>query len=208
MPKQTLKRYIPTPAKLREIKSLELLGDWIYQPNLWHINRASASAAFFVGLFVAFVPLPGQMIIAALLAISLSCNLPLSVALCWISNPVTMPPMFYFAYKVGALVLGVPPQTLEFELSWEWISTGLVAIWQPFLLGCAICGFFFGSIGYFTIQTLWRWQAVQRWEARRERRRLTLDKATRDVELRQAAIARHDEPDTPTPESTTAQPPR
>ncbi len=208
MPKDTFKRYIPTPGKLRQIKSLQILGEWIYQPNLWHINRNSTSTAFFVGLFVAFVPLPAQMIIAAFLAIWFSCNLPLAVGLCWISNPITMPPIFYFAYKVGAVVMGVPPQNVQFELSWEWISTGLVAIWQPFLLGCLLCGFFFGSLGYFTIQVLWRWQAVQRWEARRERRRITIDKASRDVALRQAVIEQRDGQDTETPGNTTTPPPR
>ena len=208
MPKKTLKRFIPSPAKLRQIKSLEILGEWIYQPNLWHINRASASTAFFVGLFMAFMPIPIQMICAALLAIWLGCNLPLSISLVWISNPLTMAPLFYFAYKVGSVFMGVPPQPLEFALSWEWITTGLIAVWQPFLLGCFVCGFFFGSLGYFTSQGLWRWQAVQRWEARHERRRLALEKTTHDVELRQEAISQHDEPDTEPPGSTTAPPPR
>ncbi|MEP5765573.1 MAG: DUF2062 domain-containing protein [Halieaceae bacterium] len=207
MPKKALKRFIPSPRKLRQIKSLQFLGEWIYQPNLWHINRNSASKAFFVGLFTAFMPIPIQMVMAALLAIWLRCNLPLSVALCWISNPVTIPPLFYFAYRVGAAVLDTPPQVLEFELSLEWISHGLVAIWQPFLLGCVICGFFFGSLGYFTIQTLWRWQALQRWEARQERRRAARAKATHDVELRQAVIARRGAQDTEPPENTTEPPP-
>ena len=66
---------------MREIKSLHLLGDWIYASNLWHINRYSASMAFFVGLFVAFMPIPGQMVLAAVLAVLFGCNLPLSVGL-------------------------------------------------------------------------------------------------------------------------------
>ena len=202
MPKNTLKRFMPTPRKLREVRSLQFLGEWMYQPNLWHINRNSSSKAFFVGLFMAFMPVPIQMILAALVAVRVRCNLPISVGLCWISNPVTMAPLFYFAYRVGAAVMGADIKPLEFQLSWDWISSSLLAIWQPFLLGCVLCGFFFGSLGYFTIQLLWRWQAVQRWEARRLRRRLALEKVSRDVALRQAAIAQHDEPDTAPPGST------
>ena len=208
MPKNTLKRFMPSPRRLKNIRSLRYLGDWIYQPNLWHINRSSASRAFFVGLFMAFVPVPIQMVLAALTAVRVRCNLPIAVGLCWISNPVTMAPLFYFAYRVGATVLGSDPQTMEFQLSWSWISSSLVAVWQPFLLGCLICGFFFGSLGYFTIQTLWRWQAVQRWEARRLRRRLALEKATRDVALRQEAIAQRDAQDKAPPGSTAESPPR
>lgn len=171
MPRQTIKRFIPTPRKLREVKSLQIFGEWIYEPNLWHINRTSTSVACAVGLFVAFVPVPIQMVFACLLSIWLRCNLPLAVALSWITNPVTAGPMFWFAYKVGALVLNVTPRTEQFAMGWEWLSSGLLAVWQPFLLGCLICGFFFASLGYFTINTLWRWQVLQRWEARRERRR-------------------------------------
>ncbi len=208
MPKNTLKRLMPSPGRLRKIKSLHMLGDWLYQPNLWHINRMSASRAFFIGLFLAFCPVPIQMVLAALVAVQVRGNLPLSVALTWISNPITFGPVFYFAYRVGATVLGSQPEALEFELSWAWISSGLVAVWQPFLLGCLICGFFFGSLGFFTIQLIWRWHAVQRWEERRLRRRLALEKATRDVALRQAAISQHDAPDTAPQENKAAQPPR
>jgi len=167
MPKKTLKLIIPSPAKMREIKSLRVLGDWIYATNLWHINRYSASMAFFVGLFVAFMPIPGQMIVAALLAVLLSCNLPLSVGLVWITNPVTLPAVFYLAYRVGAMIIDVPLKDIEFELSFYWLSHHLVSIWRPFLLGCLICGLFFGCLGYFIISMLWRWRVVYHWHERK-----------------------------------------
>ena len=170
MPKKTLKQLAPSPAKLREIKSLQFLGSWIYEPNLWHINRYSASMAFFVGLFVAFMPIPGQMILSAVLAVRLRCNLPLSVGLVWITNPVTIPAIFYLSYRVGALVIDVPVQAIEFELSWEWITHSMASIWQPFLLGCFICGLFFGSLGYFVISMLWRWRVAHHWSERKRQR--------------------------------------
>ena len=86
MPKKTLKSIVPSPARMREIKSLRILGDWIYATNLWHINRYSSAMAFFVGLFVAFMPIPGQMVAAALLAVAFGCNLPLSVGLVYLSD--------------------------------------------------------------------------------------------------------------------------
>ena len=170
MPKKTLKSIVPSPARMREIQSLRLLGDWIYATNLWHINRYSASMAFFVGLFVAFMPIPGQMLLAALLAVLLSCNLPLSVGLVWITNPVTMPAIFYMAYKVGALLIDVPVKEVEFELSIFWLTHSLVAIWKPFLLGCLVSGLFFGSLGYFVLSMLWRWRVSYHWHQRKRRR--------------------------------------
>jgi uncharacterized protein (DUF2062 family) len=202
MRKDTLKRFIPTPTRLRQIKALHVLGDWIYQPNLWHINRHSSATAFFVGFFCAFIPLPSQMIIAAFLSIWLRCNLPLAVALCWITNPVTIPPIFFLAYKVGAVVMGVPPQSVQFELSWEWITHGFLAIWQPFLLGCLLCGVFFGCLGYFVVSTLWRWGVLRRWRARRLRRRRLIKKTIRDVKLRQEEVAQRAGQDTEPQKST------
>jgi uncharacterized protein (DUF2062 family) len=170
MPKKTLKLIVPSPARMREIKSLHLLGDWIYASNLWHINRYSASMAFFIGLFVAFMPIPGQMILAALLAVFFGCNLPLSVGLVWITNPVTMPAIFFISYKVGAMIVDVPLKDIEFELSIYWLSHSMQSIWKPFLLGCLICGLFFGSLGYFLISMLWRWRVAHHWQERKRRR--------------------------------------
>ena len=170
MPKKTLKQLAPTPARLREIKVLRVLGEWIYEPNLWHINRYSAAMAFFVGLFTAFMPIPGQMVLAALLAVRLRCNLPLSVGLVWITNPVTMGPIYYLSYRIGALLIDAPVKQVQFELSWNWLTHSLGAIWQPFLLGCFIAGLFFGSVGYFVISMLWRWRVAHHWKERKRLR--------------------------------------
>ena len=70
-------------------------------PNLWHLNRHSAAGGFGIGLFFAFWPVPFQMWLSAFAAIPLRVNLPLSVATVWLTNPITMPPIFYGAYKVG-----------------------------------------------------------------------------------------------------------
>ena len=170
MPKKTLQSIVPSPARIREISALKVLGDWVYAGNLWHINRYSASMAFFVGLFVAFMPIPGQMFLAALLAIAMKCNLPLSVGLVWITNPVTMPAIFFLAYRVGALMVDAPVGELDFELSFHWLGNSLAAIWKPFLFGCFICGLFFGCVGFFVISQMWRWRVARAWRQRRKRR--------------------------------------
>ena len=170
MPKKTLKSIMPSVARIREIKSLRFLGDWIYETNLWHINRYSASMAFFVGLFVAFMPIPGQMVVAALFALLLRCNLPLSICLVWVTNPLTMPALFFMAYEVGALIVDVPVTEVKFALSFHWLTHTLISIWQPFLLGCLLCGLFFGCLGYFVVSLSWRWRVAVHWKERQRRR--------------------------------------
>ncbi|MGB1141555.1 MAG: DUF2062 domain-containing protein [Halioglobus sp.] len=175
MPKETLKMITPSHARIKNIKALQVLGDWVYASNLWHINRYSASMAFFVGLFVAFMPIPGQMFLAAFLAVLLRCNLPLSVGLVWVTNPVTMAGIYFLSYKVGALIIDVPVKEVEFELSIHWLGTSLQTIWKPFLLGCLISGVFFGCLGYFVISLMWRWRVWYRWRKRKQAREAAKD---------------------------------
>ncbi|AJR08151.1 DUF2062 domain-containing protein [Photobacterium gaetbulicola] len=169
MPRQVIKRIMPSHDVIKRQKALKIFGNVLYNPNLWCLNRRSASGAFAVGLFMAFVPLPSQMIMAAGAAIIFSVNLPLSVCLVWISNPITMPVMFYGAYKVGAWLMDTPHQAFHFELSWEFLLHQMNQIGPPFLLGCAVCSILFSALGYFGIRGLWRYSVVRSWQKRRFR---------------------------------------
>ncbi len=166
MPKRILKKLSADPKKLKEHKHLKVFGVLLDKPNLWHMNRRSVSGAMAVGLFCAFIPLPSQMIIAAAFAILFNVNLPLSVAMVWLSNPITMPPLFYACYLLGAWLLNTPAQEFSFELSWEWISVSLANIWQPFLLGCLIAGILSSLLGYFGMRGFWRYAMIKKWRAR------------------------------------------
>ncbi len=167
MPKKFIKRYLPTPDKIRAIRSLHFLGDILHEPNLWHINRHGVSRAIFIGIFWCFLPLPFQMAAAAFCAIWFNANLPLSVALVWISNPLTMPPIFYFNYKVGAWLLGRPVRSFEFQLSWSWISNRIVEIGIPLYFGSIIIATVAACASYLIIQFLWRRKVRSEWGRRR-----------------------------------------
>ncbi|MGB7934177.1 MAG: DUF2062 domain-containing protein [Gammaproteobacteria bacterium] len=156
MPKKLIKRYLPDHQTLRTHRHLQVFGARLHDPNLWHLNRRSASGAFAVGLFVAFVPIPLQMLLAAALAILARVNLPVSVALVWITNPITLPPVFYICYRVGAWILNEPGPAPNFEFSMEWLQSELAFIWQPFLLGSLLTGIASAVLGYCTVRGLWR----------------------------------------------------
>ena len=98
MPKRFLKRYMPKEHDIRNHKHMRYFGKLLHDPNIWHLNRRSVAGAFSVGLFMAMVPVPFQMILAAAAAIPCRVNLPISVGLVWITNPLTMPAIFYFCY--------------------------------------------------------------------------------------------------------------
>jgi len=148
MPKRFIQKISPNPEKLRKHKHLRFFGGLLHNPNLWHFNRRSISGAFAVGIFCAFIPVPFQMVIAATGAMLFHVNLPVSVLMVWISNPVTMPALFYGCYLLGAWILQTPAQEFAFELSWKWLSESLTHIGEPFLLGCLVAGIASALIGY------------------------------------------------------------
>ncbi|MEM7251467.1 MAG: DUF2062 domain-containing protein [Pseudomonadota bacterium] len=171
MPRKLLRRWLPSPQRFHREQSLRFFGGLLKNRNLWHLNRNSVATAVGVGLFMAFMPLPSQMIIAAGLAILLGCNLPIAVALCWITNPLTIPIFFYGAYKVGAWVLGMPIAAYEFEFSFTWLKSVFADVWLPLLVGCLVLGTLSGLAGNLLTRALWRFQVVSMWRRRQQLRR-------------------------------------
>lgn len=170
MPKRLIKRWLPDQDKLKEHKHLRLFGKLLLDANLWHLNRRSAAGAFAVGLFMAWIPLPCQMLLAAGGAILFRVNLPLSVALVWLSNPVTMPPLFYGAYLVGCQLLGHPAQHIDIQFTWEWLVSVFETLAPPLLLGSLVLALLSSLLGYTLIRTFWRINTVRQWQKRKEAR--------------------------------------
>ena len=156
MSKYLFKKYLPHPDIIVKNRWIKLLGPRLQESGLWHINRKSCSSGVAVGVFCAFVPIPFQMLLAAIASILLRSNILVAVPMVWISNPITMPPMFYFCYLVGAQILNSNIEVFAFELSFTWLLTGLLEIWQPFLLGCLVVGFVTSSLSFVLIRVLWR----------------------------------------------------
>ena len=173
MPRAQFKRWIPDPHRVRNTRGLSFLGNLIHDPNLFHINRHSLSVGFFAGLFVAFLPIPaGQIPLAALLALKLRCNLPIAIILVWISNPLTMPFIYFAQYQFGANILMLEHDTFRFQLSWRWFLEEFPKIWAPLLLGSILTSIFFSCAGYLSIQWYWRWHVSKRWHKRKPGRKV------------------------------------
>jgi uncharacterized protein (DUF2062 family) len=168
MAKKTIQRFLPDPNKIRHHKSLKIFGKLLQDANLWHLNRRSARGAFAVGLFFAFIPVPFQMVLAAATAIVFRVNLPISATLVWLTNPLTMPPIFYGSYLVGTLVLNQPEQHFAFELNWAWFEQSIETIGPAFLVGSLVCASIASIIGYFGIDILWRRSIVNARAARKK----------------------------------------
>lgn len=61
-----------------------------------------------MGIWIALTPTVGaQMLIVAALAVPLRANLPVAIAMVWVSNPITVIPLYFMFYVMGAVMLGV-----------------------------------------------------------------------------------------------------
>lgn len=140
---------------IREHKSLLIFGRLLDDPYLFHLNERSVPLAFAIGLFCAWIPVPFQMILATGGAILFRANVPLSVLLVWVTNPVTIPPMFYFAYVLGTWVTGETARVFEFQLSMQWLMKELEVIGIPLLVGCLILAISSALVGYIGMRLYW-----------------------------------------------------
>lgn len=174
MPRRFIRRWLPASLQQRpgapDSRMRRWLAPLLDDPNLLHLNRHSVSGAFFVGLFCAFLPVPGQALIASLLAFLFRCNLPISVLLIWISNPFTIPPIMVGLYKIGQYILGRPSALGDVSFSWTWLSENGGAVFLPIAIAGPLVGLVAGLTGYITIRYLWRWKVVKNWEIRKKKR--------------------------------------
>lgn len=161
MPRRIIKRFLPDHGTLREHPHLQRFGVRLHDPNLWHLNRRSVSGAVAVGLFWAFVPIPFQMIGAAAAAIWLRVNLPISAVLVWLTNPLTMPPVWYATYRLGAWLLDTPARQVHFEWSPDRLLAVLEEIWQPLYLGSFVVSVVSAAVGFVLVRLAWRLYVVQ-----------------------------------------------
>ena len=166
MIKNVIKRLFPKLDSVKEEKILKIFGPAVLQPNLWHINKKSVSRGFAIGAFCAFLPIPGQMIVAAFLAITFAGNLPFSLILTWISNPLTYTPMFYLSYKVGKFFINTE---IDYDFSNKEVNllSDLMHIWEPLLLGSLILAIIGSSLAYILIRLYWRYYVLKIWAKRR-----------------------------------------
>ena len=146
-------------------------------PVFFSVSRRSVAGAIWLGLFIALLPVPGQTILAILLALLLRVNLPIAAIMVWITNPVTMVPVFYFEYRIGAMLLSVPMQDIAIEPSWQWLREGFQLIWKPLLLGSFITATIIASLAYVIVSVTWRLIVTIRY--RRRRAPASLDSQTR-----------------------------
>lgn len=136
-----------------------------------------------VGIFVTWTPTVGlQMVLTVLIAILLRANKFVGIPFVWISNPVTLVPIYKWCnYEIGRWMLGGNYQSPDFARAFHvggswWLevwANRIRAFWEatwqafgPLWLGSCVVGLILGTLSYFAVR-----YAVIRYRQHRELKR-------------------------------------
>ncbi len=172
-----LTRHIPTRETVHRYRLLRPFAPHLSNSSLWRMTRRSVPRGVALGLFVAVIIPVMHTAIAALLAIPARANVAVAAGFTLIINPLTIPPLYYFAYRIGSwelhhdasLVNPTAAERFSSELSrllfWVHQASGSIAVG---VLTIAVASAVFG---YFGSSLAWRLWSHNRWRRRRRARR-------------------------------------
>lgn len=140
----------------------------LHHPMYFAVNRRSVTGALAIGVFISMLPVPGHTVIAVLIALFAGVNLGVAALAAWVNSPLTLIPVFYFEYRLGALLLGLPPEDWPETVTWQWLHAQLALLWKPLFLGALIVASVTTVIVFLGVNGLWRWSSGRRLRRRRQ----------------------------------------
>lgn len=170
---QWLTRHIPTRETIHRYRLLRPFAPHLSHTSLWRMTRRSVPRGVAIGLFVAVIIPVMHTVIAALVAIPARANVAVAALFTLLINPLTIPPLYYAAYRIGswelhhdaALVDPADAERFSSELSrllfWLHQASGSIAVG---VLTIAVAA---AAIGYGTSALAWRFWCRSKWRQRR-----------------------------------------
>ena len=152
MPRAKLRKVLPTHEKIKSFKMLKIFGKLLDKKDIWSLSRKKVLGGVFIGVFVALIPMPFQMVLVAFLTIMFNVNFPITIVLVWLSNPLTMPFIYYFEYEVGNILLNVQD---PIKFSFETMNENLNEIALSLYVGTAIVSTVSAFSSVFILNLLW-----------------------------------------------------
>ena len=168
-----LKRHLPTRDTIDSYRLLRPFARRLRHPSLWHMNHRSVPRAISLGLGIGIIMPFMHIPLAALLAIPARANVMIAAASTLVVNPLTIPPMYYAAYRIGRWELrhdaGVIDPTAAAAAGGE---LGKMLFWAhhasgPIALGILTMAASAAALGYAVAAISWRMRVKARWRRRR-----------------------------------------
>ena len=132
---------------------------FLHHPRLWHWSRRGVALGVGIGLFFGLIIPTAQIPFSAVAAALLRANLPAAAASTLVSNPITTPPIYYAAYRMGDAILGVDEPAAAAPVSSDKPDLGirdhLMNIGPSLFLGLTIFATLAGFASYVLISVFW-----------------------------------------------------
>lgn len=135
------------------------------------VNRRMITRGIGIGLFWGFIPMPMQMLAVISSTPFVRFNVPMAISMVWLSNPFTMPAMYYMEYLTGNFILGREGIS-DISLSLEWFSANLSNIFVPLYVGTAFYAIIVSLVIYISLNWFWVYSVKkERKEQQKQRRK-------------------------------------
>jgi uncharacterized protein (DUF2062 family) len=158
--------HVKDRRSILESRWLRPFSHWFGHPALWHLNRRTGPRALAIGLFAGFILPFGQFLLAALLSVPLRANVPLAAAATLVSNPLTFPPIYFAAYRLGREFVGEAGATPIGSDQSTYLSS-LWALSGPTAIGLLTFAVTSAIVGYLLSRLWWNCKITRRWKLRR-----------------------------------------
>jgi hypothetical protein len=172
---------MPTRESLEGSRVLRPIAHRVLAPELWRFTRRSVPRGVALGMVTGILIPMGQIPASAVLALPLRANIPAAALTTFLTNPITTPPLWVFAYWVGRRVLGfdaaIPgtPIVSHVVERMGWLQWLYAEAGPALLVGLVVVTLASAVIGYFASVLGWRLFIARKW--RRRNRKLALPHA-------------------------------
>jgi uncharacterized protein len=143
---------------IKKIKKSDYINKLLEKYNIpkeyTSLEKKMLSRGVFLGLFIAMIPMPAQMLAVLAFTFIGKFNFPVAIAMCWITNPFTMPFIYFIEYKTGAFLLGI--DSVHVELTIQWFEHNLESILLPLYFGAFFYSLVLSGMAYYGINLYWR----------------------------------------------------
>lgn len=168
-------RHIPRRDTIHRYRLLRPFAHHLTRASLWRMTRRSVPRGVALGLFVAVIIPVMHTVIAAILAIPARANVAVAAVFTLVVNPVTIPPLYYAAYRIGSwelhhdasLMNPAAAERFSSELSrllfWVHQASGPIAV------GILTIAAALAVVGYAGSALAWRFWSGNRWRHRRRK---------------------------------------
>ncbi len=148
--KRRVRRKLPNKEHVEKSSAHRLFGATILKHELWSFSEEDVARGLALGLFVAFTPTIGfQMLLASVLLIFFyPGNLPVALASCWVTNPVTAPPIYYMEYKIGQWLMSFWEHPASIAMRETSSLAGVYDVAGAMWVGSLVVGFIAAFTGF------------------------------------------------------------